>query len=164
MCQLIILMGVQSTYYVLNKNLAFYNKSNKTKWNQNKVIKQDPQNLASSTGQVTSNLASSTGQVTATPSNFHVLPSDFPPLSQDLKNEIENIGKKTSVKRIKNLIKNLCAIHPLTIQEISNVLQRNSNYVKDVYLKEMIQSGELEYVFPHQPNHPKQAYKRKIVK
>jgi hypothetical protein len=44
-------------------------------------------------------------------------------------------------------------------------LQPNPKYIKEVYLKSMIESGILEYLFPHQSNHPQQAYlTKKIMK
>jgi hypothetical protein len=50
---------------------------------------------------------------------------------------------------------------PFKLPEIAYLLRRNANYVRENYLMPLIKTEELKYVFPHQPNHPQQAYQTK---
>ena len=99
---------------------------------------------------LSSNLPSSIGQVVS---------SLFASIPEDLKSKIENLRKKSDIEDVKSLIKDLCSLRPFRIQELSEILKRNSKYIKEVYLKSMIKSGILEYTFPHQSSHPQQAYR-----
>jgi len=98
---------------------------------------------------LSSNLPSSTGQVS----------SLFASIPEDLRLKIEKLRKKSDVEEVKSLIKDLCSLRPFRIQELSEILKRNPKYIKEVYLKNMIESGLLEYIFPYQSSHPQQAYR-----
>jgi ATP-dependent DNA helicase RecG len=101
---------------------------------------------------LSSNLPSSAGQVVS---------SLFASIPVDLESKIENLRKKSDIEEVKSLIKDLCSLRPFRIQELSEILKRNPKYIKEVYLKSMIESGILEYTFPHQSSHPQQAYRTK---
>ena len=101
------------------------------------------------------------GQVGVSSQELSALSSDFVAIPEDLKLKIENLRKKSNIEEVKFLIKELCSLRPFRIQELSNLLQRNPKYIKEVYLKSMIESGTLEYLFPHQSSHPQQAYRTK---
>ena len=75
--------------------------------------------------------------------------------------KIENLRKKSDIEEVRSLIKDLCSINHFRIKELSSILKRNPKYIKEVYLKSMIESGILEYIFPHQSSHPQQAYRTK---
>jgi ATP-dependent DNA helicase RecG len=77
----------------------------------------------------------------------------------ELKKELETLGKRVSQAKIKHLILKLCEIKPRKLAEIAFFLKRNANYIREVYLIPLIEAGNLKYTFPHQPNHPQQAYK-----
>ena len=83
---------------------------------------------------------------------------EIPP---NLKKELETLGLRASESNIKYLILKLCAVKPFKLPEIAFLLKRNANYVRESYLMPLIKTGELKYIFPHQPNHPQQAYKTK---
>ena len=124
-------------------------------------------NLPSSSTQVYSNIPRPTKLDANLPNSdmekkrLESLPNDFPPLSEEIRLIIKNLHGKNPHKTVMDLIKKLCSLKPLKITELVGVLQCNSKYLKNTYIKKMIQSGELEYVFPHQPTHPHQAYKTK---
>lgn len=106
-----------------------------------------------------SNLPSSS---TTLPSSAdQVVSSLFASIPEDLKSKIENLRKKSDIEEVRSLIKDLCSLRPFRIQELSEILKRNPKYIKEVYLKSMIESGVLEYIFPHQSSHPQQAYRTK---
>ena len=74
-----------------------------------------------------------------------MLSSLFASIPEDLKSKIENLRKKSDIEEVKSLIKDLCSLRPFRIQELSEILKRNPKYIKEVYLKSMIESGILEY-------------------
>ncbi|MEI6242940.1 MAG: hypothetical protein WCP39_06010, partial [Chlamydiota bacterium] len=88
------------------------------------------------------------------------LPEGFPALSEELKKKIKNLKKRTPTQEIKDLIKELCSLHPLKLSEISVILGRLPKYVRENYLNDMVKIQEMEHVFTN-PNHPQQAYRTK---
>ncbi len=85
---------------------------------------------------------------------LHYLPSD-------LQNELKVVGKRVNPEKMKEIVKRLCAIQPWKLPELAQLLRRHANYIRQNYLLPLIESDELEYLFPHQPNHPQQAYRTK---
>lgn len=83
----------------------------------------------------------------------------FPNAPEGLKRQISELGKRTlNIKEFKDLIKILCSLGPLKRSELANILDRKPKHLGDEYLSKMIKSGELVYLYPEQPIHPKQAY------
>lgn len=139
-----------ATYYVpTNKLLTGHTKSNL----QSSNLPGFDANLPSSNSNLpslSSNLPGSAGQVAS---------SLLASIPEDLKLKIEKLRKKSDIEEVKFLIKDLCSLRPFRIQELSDILKRNPKYIKEVYLKSLIESGILEYTFPHQASHPQQAYR-----
>ncbi len=75
--------------------------------------------------------------------------------------EINEIGKRLPPDIIKQMIKQLCSSRPFKPSELALLLKRNHRYVRDYYLAPMVESGELELMFPENPAHPQQAYQIK---
>jgi ATP-dependent DNA helicase RecG len=139
-----------ATYYVpTNKLLIGHIKPNL----QSSNLPGFDANLPSSNSNLpslSSNLPGSAGQVES---------SLLASIPEDLKLKIEKLRKKSDIEEVKSLIKDLCSLRPFRIQELSDILKRNPKYIKEVYLKSLIESGILEYTFPHQASHPQQAYR-----
>jgi ATP-dependent DNA helicase RecG len=93
--------------------------------------------------------------------SFPGIPDEFPTLSEELTQILQKMGKRTSVKKIRGVIVQLCAFRPLTLPELVKILQRDSDHLRKSYISQMIEEGELEYIFPERPNHPQQAYRTK---
>jgi ATP-dependent DNA helicase RecG len=89
------------------------------------------------------------------------LSEELPALSADLREMIQQMGKRTPPDLIKQAIKQLCASRPFKPSEIALLLKRNHRYVRDYYLTPLVEFGELELEFPDNPAHPQQAYKAK---
>ena len=85
------------------------------------------------------------------------LPTELP---DDLKKRVTDLRKRTSPKIVKQIIRDLCSLHPLKLAEIGAILGRHPRHIRDAYINEMVESQELEYVLP-EPNHPHQAYRTK---
>ncbi|MBS0615815.1 MAG: putative DNA binding domain-containing protein [Verrucomicrobia bacterium] len=92
------------------------------------------------------------------------LPPHFPPLDQLLIAEIKKLKKRATPNRVKELILQLCAIAPLKLPELSLILQREEAYLRNFFMTPLIESNDLEFVFPDQPTHPHQAYRKKSQK
>lgn len=82
-------------------------------------------------------------------------------LNQALHEQIQKIGKRTPTDAVKKVIRLMCASRPFKPSEVALLLKRNQRYIRDYYLTPMIESGELELVFPDNPAHPQQAYREK---
>jgi ATP-dependent DNA helicase RecG len=111
-----------------------------------------------------SNLPSSeelTLKVSGLSSEFPSLSSELASLPLDLQNELKVVGKRVNPGKMKELVKRLCAIQPWKLPELAQLLRRHTNYIRQNYLLPLIESNELEYLYPHQPNHPQQAYRTK---
>jgi ATP-dependent DNA helicase RecG len=89
------------------------------------------------------------------------IPDGFPALSEGLVQELQRVGKRTSVQKVRETIAQLCALSPLKLPELAGILQRDSDHLRKRYLSKMIDEEELEYLFPENPNHPGQAYRTK---
>ncbi|MBF5058821.1 hypothetical protein [Candidatus Neptunochlamydia vexilliferae] len=75
---------------------------------------------------------------------------------------MENLGKRVFKPAvIKEIIRGLCKLGPLTNLELAKILGRNPKHIKDQYLYEMVKNKELEYTHPENTAHPQQAYKAK---
>lgn len=83
----------------------------------------------------------------------------FIPLN--LRKELESLGPRVSPDKAKDLILDICKFKSFRLPDLAFLLKRTVHYVRLHYIMPLIKSGELEYVFPHQPNHPQQAYRTK---
>jgi ATP-dependent DNA helicase RecG len=86
--------------------------------------------------------------------------SEYGELPEEMERKIKNLKKRTPHQEIKDLIKELCALQPLKLNEISVILGRHPKYVRENYLNDMVKFQELEHVFTD-TNHPQQAYRTK---
>lgn len=137
------------TYYVLGKTVA--------------LKKAGASNISSLSAELTPQVKSLslelTPQVKPLSVESNSLSLELLEIPPELKKELESLGKRVSQVKIKHLILKLCEIKPRKLSEIAFFLKRNANYVREVYLIPLIETGNLKYTFPHQPNHPQQAYK-----
>ena len=83
-------------------------------------------------------------------------------LPEKLLQEINALkARESSQAKIKAIIKSICEIRPFKSIEIASLLQKGDNYLYRKYLKPMLDSKELEFLYPKMTNHPEQAYVRK---
>jgi uncharacterized protein YggE len=75
-----------------------------------------------------------------------------------LKVMLEKAKAKESRQGIQRLIVELCLWKPLQAEERSNLLKRNSDYLKTTYLQPMVKQRLLPYTYRDMPRHPRQAY------
>jgi ATP-dependent DNA helicase RecG len=80
-------------------------------------------------------------------------------LSADLAQRINELGERVNDPIvIESIIKDLCVIRPYKVVEIAILLKKGENYISRKYLKPMIHSGVLSFLYPEMINHPDQAY------
>jgi len=80
-------------------------------------------------------------------------------LPPDLAKAIARLNTWTPQPELRLVIQQLCAWRPLSIGELSEILQRSRKYLREAYIASMIQEGELVYTDPGKPTHPGQKYR-----
>lgn len=68
------------------------------------------------------------------------------------------LGRRGSSEELEKLILELCDWRALSSVQIATLLARNSNYLTNNYLTELVELGKLQYLHPDQPSHPSQKY------
>lgn len=151
-CGLIESKGKSSqTYYVPGKTIAL---------KEAEVLNISPLSTEL-TPQVSSLSVELTPQVSPLSAELNPLSVEFLGIPADLSQELAKLGLRASEKKVKSLILKICAVKPFKLPEMAFLLKRNANYIRENYLMPLIRTGELKYIFPHQPNHPQQAYRTK---
>lgn len=56
-----------------------------------------------------------------------------------------------------DLLIRLCSCAPLTLRELAALLDRNEDYLRTI-LSRLVVTGRLGFLYPEQPNHPRQRY------
>ena len=83
------------------------------------------------------------------------------PLPGDVAARVGSLGERARPVQIQEAIRELLGIRAWRLDELSTVLRRNPEYVRQNYLKPMVESGEAEMTRPDEPTHPEQAYRRR---
>ena len=89
------------------------------------------------------------------------IPPGFPPLPGRLIKELQGLNKRKSVPKLESIILQLCALGPLKLPELAEILRRKGDHLRKHYVSKMLEAGKLEYLYPEQPFHPQQAYRTK---
>lgn len=83
-------------------------------------------------------------------------------IDTSIKEQIDNLKlREHDASKMKNIIIQICQKRAVKAVEIANILGKGEDYIKRKYLTEMIDDGELTYLYPEMKNHPQQAYKTK---
>lgn len=69
--------------------------------------------------------------------------------------------KKAPSAQLREIIVILCSDRFLNLQELSQILNRTPNDLRQRYIRPMFDEGLLERRYPSQPNHEQQAYRTK---
>lgn len=81
-----------------------------------------------------------------------------------IRGKLEDISRvarekqRLNPQQMNELILGLCAIRPLTLKELSQLLKRKPDSLRISYLSRLVDEKKLKLRFPDQVNHPKQAY------
>ena len=80
---------------------------------------------------------------------------DFP---EEIQNRIVCLKKWSRANEMKTIIVELCTIKPLSLNEISNLLNRKPNSIRYQYIYPLLKQNKLYYTIPEMLNHPDQKY------
>jgi ATP-dependent DNA helicase RecG len=80
-------------------------------------------------------------------------------LPDQLVQKLQKIKKRASNEIMSLIIKELCGYKPMTLTELGILLRRDPQHLRKRYLSKLIDSKEVEYIFPDNPTHPLQAYR-----
>jgi ATP-dependent DNA helicase RecG len=59
---------------------------------------------------------------------------------------------------MRNIIVSLCRVRALRLHELSELMDRKPESLRQLYLIPLIEEGQLRYLYPGEPTHPHQAY------
>lgn len=67
-------------------------------------------------------------------------------------------GQRLSSITLRNLICTLCRWRNMRGEELATLLVKDLKYLRNKHLTDMVQTGQLNLLYPESPNHPHQAY------
>ena len=79
-------------------------------------------------------------------------------LPDDIKNRIDEVGKRVPKDVLNKLVVDMCSIVPLSMDDLSVLLHRNSKSFKNKNIKVLLETKQLFYWIPEMINHPQQKY------
>ena len=79
-------------------------------------------------------------------------------LPDDIKNRIDEVGKRVPKDILNKLVVDMCSIVPLSMDDLSVLLHRNSKSFKNKNIKVLLETKQLFYWIPEMINHPLQKY------
>jgi len=80
-------------------------------------------------------------------------------LPEGLAGEICGLKRRNPPKVLRDIIYKLCSWKALKPSQLEGLLGRGKGYLVERHLRPMLRSGQLEYLFPDNPAHPRQAYR-----
>jgi ATP-dependent DNA helicase RecG len=82
----------------------------------------------------------------------------LPDLPPELTTRLPERGQRLDGADLRQLIRDLCKWHPLRGEELATLLHKDLKYLRNKHLTEMVQTGQLAFLYPESPNHALQAY------
>ena len=70
--------------------------------------------------------------------------------------------KRAKPEQVREAILALCAVQPLSLAELGELLARAPASLQNHYLTPMLKAGVLQLLYPHHPNHPQQRYRAAV--
>lgn len=90
------------------------------------------------------------------------LSEGFPSILTDLEEKLQDFGKRESIEKTRELIKDICSLGYIKPKDLSVLLERSAEQrLRNRYLTPMVATGELELKYSDHLKHPKQAYRTK---
>jgi len=83
----------------------------------------------------------------------------LPDLPPELAARLPHPQQRLGEAALRALIRDLCGWQALRGEELATLLHKDLKYLRNKHLTEMVQTGELAFLFPESPNHALQAYK-----
>lgn len=79
-------------------------------------------------------------------------------ISGTLAAKIGGLGLRHPPQDVRDVVVVLCAVRPWRVDELSAVLRRNPEVVRQNYLRPLMREGRLMMTHPEEPNDRRQAY------
>ena len=79
-------------------------------------------------------------------------------LPDHIKKRIDEVGKRVPKDVLNKLVVDMCSIVPLSMDDLSVLLHRNSKSFKNKNIKVLLENNQLFYWIPEMTNHPLQKY------
>ena len=79
-------------------------------------------------------------------------------LPDHIKKRIDEVGKRVPKDVLNKLVVDMCSIVPLSMDDLSVLLHRNSKSFKNKNIKVLLENNQLFYWIPEMINHPLQKY------
>ena len=79
----------------------------------------------------------------------------FPP---ELATLLAQLKKHSPARDLRQAIVRLCALAPLTVEQLALLLGKNRDYLRNKHLIPMVNGGQLRFRYPESAKHPRQAY------
>lgn len=79
-------------------------------------------------------------------------------LPDDIKKRIDEVGKRVPKDVLNKLVVDMCSIVPLSMDDLSVLLHRNSKSFKNKNIMVLLENNQLFYWIPEMINHPQQKY------
>lgn len=80
-------------------------------------------------------------------------------ISGTLAAKVGAVGKRHPPHEVQDVVVALCQVRAWSADELSTVLRRNPEVVRQNYLRPLMREGRLEMTNPREPNDPQQAYR-----
>lgn len=79
-------------------------------------------------------------------------------LPDHIKKRIDEVGKRVPKDVLNKLVVDMCSIVPLSMDDLSVLLHRNSKSFKNKNIKVLLENNQFFYWIPEMINHPQQKY------
>lgn len=80
-------------------------------------------------------------------------------LSEDLRRLVQEVQKRSKPEKTRIVILRLCALEDLSVSALARIPGKGEKYLRNSFLKPMMQEGWITYTIPDNPSHPGQAYR-----
>ena len=71
---------------------------------------------------------------------------------------LAQLKKHSPARDLRQAIVHLCALAPLTVEQLALLLGKNRDYLRNKHLIPMVNGGQLRFRYPESAKHPRQAY------
>lgn len=138
-------------------------------------LSSNPPSLSSESGDLSSNLLPLSSNPDSLSSNPSGLPANaenrqskfdetlrgqlLDGISGTLAAKVGALGQRHPPQDVRDVVVALCAIRAWRVDELSAVLRRNPEVVRQNYLRPLMREGRLTMTNPQEPNDPQQAYR-----
>ena len=79
-------------------------------------------------------------------------------LPKSVQQQLKGLDQRILPGDLEDLIVAMCRARPFRLGELAHLLNRSAVYLQNTALKRMLQADRLRFLYPTNPNHPRQSY------